>query len=36
MAAKVIALTSYDLLIHPEKVKAVQDEFKEMKAKEGK
>jgi amidohydrolase len=35
-AAKVIALTAYDLLTHPEKVKAIQEKFKEMKAKEGK
>jgi len=36
IAGKAIALTAYDLLTHPEKVKAVQDQFKEMKAKEGK
>jgi amidohydrolase len=36
IAGKAIALTAYDLLTHPEKVKAIQDQFKEMKAKEGK
>ena len=36
MAAKVIALTAYDLLNHPDKVKAIQEQFKEMKAEEGK
>ena len=35
-AAKAVALTAYDLLTHPEKVKAIQETFKEMKAKEGK
>jgi amidohydrolase len=35
-AAKVIALTAYDLLTHSEKVKSIQEKFKEMKAKEGK
>jgi amidohydrolase len=35
-AAKVIGLTAYDLLTHPEKVKDIQEKFKEMKAKEGK
>ena len=35
-AAKVVALTAYDLLIHPEKVKAIQETFKAKKAKEGK
>jgi amidohydrolase len=36
VAAKVIALTAYDLLTHPDKVKAIQEKFKELKAKEGK
>jgi amidohydrolase len=36
MAAKVVALTSYDLLTHPEKIKVLQEQFREMKAKEGK
>ena len=36
IAGKAVALTAYDLLTHPEKLKAVQDQFKEMKAKEGK
>ena len=36
IAAKAIALTAYDLLSHPEKVKSIQEKFKEMKAKEGK
>ena len=36
IAAKAIALTAYDLLTHPEKVKEIQDKFKELKAKEGK
>jgi len=36
IAAKAIALTAYDLLTHPEKVKSIQEKFKEMKAKEGK
>lgn len=35
-AGKAIALTAYDLLIHPEKVKKIQEEFKDLKAKEGK
>jgi amidohydrolase len=35
-AGKVIALTAYDLLIHPEKVKMVQENFKQLKAKEEK
>jgi amidohydrolase len=35
-AAKVIALAAYDLLTHPEKVKSIQEKFKELKAKEGK
>lgn len=34
--AKTIALTAYDLLTHPEKVKAIQGKFKELKEKEGK
>jgi len=29
-------LTAYDLLTHPEKVMAIQEAFKESKAKEGK
>ena len=33
---KAIALAAYDLLIHPDKVKAIQEKFKELKAKEGK
>ena len=36
VAAKAIALTGYDLLTHPEKVKALQEEFKNQKTKEGK
>jgi hypothetical protein len=36
IAGKAIALTAYELLTHPEKVKAIQEQFKEMKAKEGK
>jgi amidohydrolase len=36
IAGKALALTAYDLLTHPEKVKAIQDKFKELKAKEGK
>jgi hypothetical protein len=36
IAAKAIALTAYDLLSHPEKVKMMQEKFKELKAKEGK
>ena len=36
IAAKAIALTAYDLLSHPEKVKTIQEKFKELKAKEGK
>jgi metal-dependent amidase/aminoacylase/carboxypeptidase family protein len=35
-AGKAIALTAYDLLTHPEKVKMVQDTFQRLKAKEGK
>ncbi len=36
IAGKTIALTAYDLLTHPEKVKSIQEQFKELKAKEGK
>jgi amidohydrolase len=36
IAGKTLALTAYELLTHPEKVKSIQDQFKEMKAKEGK
>ena len=36
LAGKAVALTAYDLLTHPEKVKEIQDKFKELKAKEGK
>jgi amidohydrolase len=36
LAAKAIALTAYDLLNHPAKVKEVQEKFKESKEKEGK
>jgi amidohydrolase len=36
VAAKAIALTAYDLLTHPDKVKGIQDKFKTLKAKEGK
>jgi amidohydrolase len=35
-AGKAVALTAYDLLTHPEKVKTVQESFKQLKAKEGK
>jgi len=35
-AAKVVALTAYQLLNDPAKVKAIQGKFKELKAKEGK
>jgi amidohydrolase len=35
-AGKAIALTAYDLLTHPEKVKTVQESFQQLKAKEGK
>lgn len=35
-AAKVIALTAYDLLTHPERVGSIQEKFKEVKAREGK
>jgi amidohydrolase len=36
VTAKTIALTAYDLLSHPEKVKEIQEKFKDLKAKEGK
>jgi len=36
LAAKVIALTEYDLLNNPEKVKQIQEKFKGLKEKEGK
>lgn len=36
IAGKAIALTTYELLTHPEKVRGIQDKFKELKAKEGK
>jgi hypothetical protein len=36
IAAKAIALTAYELLTHPDKVKEIQEKFKELKAKEGK
>lgn len=36
MASKVIALTAYELLTNPEKVKTIQSKFKELKAQEGK
>lgn len=35
-AAKVIALTAYELLTTPSKLKAIQEKFNELKAKEGK
>lgn len=35
-AAKAVALAAYDLLTHPEKVKAIHDQFKDQKAREGK
>jgi amidohydrolase len=35
-AGKAVALTAYELLTRPDKLKALQDQFKEMKAKEGK
>jgi len=35
IAGKAIALTAYDLLTHPEKVKLIQDQFHEMKVKRG-
>jgi amidohydrolase len=36
IAGKTIALIAYDLLTHPDKVKEIQEKFKELKAKEGK
>jgi len=36
IVGKVIALAAYDLLTHPDKVKEIQEKFKELKAKEGK
>lgn len=36
IAAKIIALTAYDLLTNTDKVKAIQERFKELKGKEGK
>jgi len=36
MAAKVVALSAYDLLTHPEKVEKIKARFKELKEKEGK
>jgi hypothetical protein len=36
IAGKAIALTAYELLTNPNKVKEIQDKFKELKAKEGK
>lgn len=36
LAAKVVALTAYQLLNDPAKVKAIQEKFKELKTKEGK
>ena len=36
IAGKAVALSAYDMLTKPEKLKAVQDGFKEAKAKEGK
>jgi amidohydrolase len=36
IAGKAIALTAYELLTHPDKVKEIQEKFKELKAKEGK
>lgn len=36
LAAKAFALTAYDLLNHPEKVKQVQEKFEGLKEKEGK
>jgi hypothetical protein len=36
IAAKAIALTAYDLLNNPEKVKQIEEKFKELKEKEGK
>jgi amidohydrolase len=36
IAAKAVALTVYDMLNHPDKVKEIQEKFKELKAKEAK
>jgi len=36
IARKVIALTAYELLTDPDKVREIQEKFKELKAKEGK
>jgi hypothetical protein len=36
VTAKSLALTAYELLTSPARVKAIQDQFKELKAKEGK
>jgi nitroimidazol reductase NimA-like FMN-containing flavoprotein (pyridoxamine 5'-phosphate oxidase superfamily) len=36
IAGKAVALSAYDMLTKPAKLKAVQDGFKEAKAKEGK
>ena len=36
IAAKAVALTAYELLTHSDKVKEIQEKFKELKAKEGK
>ncbi len=36
IAGKAIALTAYDLMTHPDKVREIQEKFKELKAKEGK
>ena len=36
VAGKAVALSAYEMLTQPEKLKAVKDAFKEAKAKEGK
>ena len=36
VAGKIVALSAYDMLTQPEKLKAVKEGFKEAKAKEGK
>ncbi len=36
IAGKIVALAAYDMLTQPEKLKAMQEAFKEAKAKEGK
>jgi len=36
IAARAIALAAYDLLSSPEKVRQIQEKFKELKEKEGK